>query len=183
MLAILSFNRWLVLAALVGYPVVSLAQNPRARVRLPGYSQIIVLDTLAARVEVPAPAAEVFTVTAAALEHELQIELATRDSANGVVGNLSLTKMRRLGKSPLSRYLSCGSGMTGPNADAYRIYLAVVALIDPLPNNRSRLGVAVAAGAQDVQGNSKLPIACGSTGALETQIRRVVAARFGMPAR
>jgi hypothetical protein len=79
----------------------------------------------------------------------------------------------------MSRYISCGSGMTGPNADNYRIYLAVVAFVDSLAPNKTRLGVALAAAAQDLQGSAKLPIACGSTGALEGQIRRAVALRFG----
>ncbi|HJU72822.1 MAG TPA: hypothetical protein VJ717_03680 [Gemmatimonadaceae bacterium] len=159
------------------------AQAARARVRLPGFNQIIVLDTLAVRMEIPAPPEEVFPVAAAALEHELKMELTTRDSTLGVVGNLYMIKLRRLGKSALSRYLSCGNGMTGPNADNYRIYMSVAALVDPLPDKRTKFGVAVAAGAQDIQGNAKLPIACGTTGALETEIRRIVGARFGVAVR
>lgn len=167
-------------AALLLHATPLFAQAYRARVRLPTHSQVIALDTLAIRTDLAAPRAEVFAVTAAVLEVELKIELKTRDSTAGLVGNLELVKMRSLGRSPLSRYVSCGSGMTGPNADNYRIYLAVIAFVDPLPENQTRLGVAVAAGAQDLQGNSKQPIACGSTGALEGHIRRAVAARFGL---
>ena len=167
-------------AALLLHATALSGQAYRARVRLPTHSQVIALDTLAIRTELAAPAAEVFAVTAAVLELELKIELKTRDSTAGLVGNLELIKMRTLGRAPLSRYVSCGSGMTGLNADNYRIYLAVIAFVDPLPDNKTRLGVAVTAGAQDVQGNAKQRVACGSTGALEGHVRRTVAKRFGL---
>jgi hypothetical protein len=173
----------MIVLAVTAVTAVAAAQPPRARVRLPGYSAVIALDSLAVFTDLPAPPAEVFPVAAAALELELKIELKTRDSTAGLVGNLELVKMRSLGGSPLSRYLSCGSGMTGPNADSYRIYLAIMAFVDPLPDNKTRLGVALAAGAQDVQGNAKLPVPCGSSGALEARVRRAVAARFGVAVR
>ena len=103
-------------AALVLHATALLGQAYRARVRLPTHSQVIALDTLAIRTELTAPAAEVFAVTAAVLELELKIELKTRDSTAGLVGNLELVKMRTLGDA-LSRYLICGVGMTGPNAE------------------------------------------------------------------
>jgi hypothetical protein len=160
------------------------AQQYRARVRLPAYPAVIALDTLAVRSELTAaPAGEVFTVAAAALEHELKIDLRLRDSTAGVVGNLEIVKMRRLGNAAMSRYVSCGSGMTGPNADNYRIFLAIAAFVDSIAPDKTRLGVAVAAAAQDLQGSSKAPVACSSTGAAEGQIRRIVALRFGNPAR
>lgn len=176
-----TITRALMLAvALVLQATALSGQAYRARVRLPTHPQVIALDTLAIRTELAAPAAEVFAVTAAVLELELKIELKTRDSTAGLVGNLELVKMRTLGRAPLSRYVSCGNGMTGPNADNHRIYLAVIAFVDPLPENKTRLGVAVTAGAQDVQGNAKQPVACGSTGALEGHVRRTVAAKFGI---
>jgi hypothetical protein len=157
-----------------------LAQPYKARVRLPAYPAVIALDTIAVRTEVPAPKLEVFQVAAAALETEFKIELKIRDSTSGLVGNLELVKLRSLGRSPMSRYVSCGSGMTGPNADSYRVYLAIIAIVDSVAPDKTRLGVALAAAAQDLQGSSKQPVMCGSTGALEGQVRRLVAARFGM---
>jgi hypothetical protein len=159
------------------------AQNARVRVRIPGHENVIAMDSLAVHTTLPATPAEVFPVAAAALELELKIPLLVRDSAGGIVGNHDLTKLRSLGGSAMSRYVSCGSGMTGPNADNYRVHLAIFAFVDPLPGNQTRLGVALAAGAQDVQGVAKQPVACGSTGALEGRIRRVVAAKFGVVVR
>ena len=179
-------TRWLVPLTLiiqgsVLFPVPDLlAQAYRARVRLPGYPHIIAMDTIAVRTDVPGSRLEVFQVAAAALETEFKFELKIRDSTAGLVGNMELVKLRSLGRSPMSRYVSCGSGMTGPNADSYRIYLAIIAMVDSIAPGKTRLGVALAAAAQDLQGSAKQPIACGSTGALEGQVRRLVAARFGM---
>lgn len=155
------------------------AQSYRARVWLPAYPAVIALDTLAIRSEFPAPRLEAFKLTAAVMETELKIELKVRDSTAGVVGNMELVKMRKLNRTPLSRYVSCGQGMTGANADNYRVYLALIAFVDTVPDKGTRLGVALAAAAQDLQGSSKPPVKCGSTGALEGHIRRQVAARFG----
>jgi hypothetical protein len=159
------------------------AQAYRARVRLPGYAQVIALDTIAVRTELNASRSEAFTVAAAAIEHEFKIELRLRDSTAGVVGNLELVKMRRFGNAAMSRYVSCGSGMTGPNADSYRIYIAVAAFVDSIAPGKTRLGVGLAAAAQDLQGSAKAPIACGSTGAFENQVTRTIAQRFGSPVR
>ena len=155
------------------------AQLYRARVWLPAYPNVIALDTIAIRTEFPAPRMETFRVTAAVMETELKIDLKVRDSTAGVVGNMELVKMRSLGRTALSRYVSCGQGMTGPNADSYRVYLALIAFVDTVPDKGVRLSVALAGAAQDLQGSSKPPVKCSSTGALEGHIRRVVAARFG----
>ena len=173
---------WSILcAAITMLPASSLsAQLYRARVWLPAYPNVIALDTIAIRTEFPAPRLEAFNVTAAVMEAELKIELKVRDSTAGVVGNLELVKMRSLGRTPLSRYVSCGQGMTGANADSYRVYLALIAFVDTVPDKgMTRLSVALAAAAQDLQGSSKPPVKCSSTGMLEGHIRRVVAARFG----
>jgi hypothetical protein len=146
---------------------------------LPAYNNVIALDTIAVRSEFPAPRFEVFRVTAAVMEIELKIELKIRDSTAGVVGNMELVKLRSLGRTPLSRYVSCGQGMTGANADSYRVFLALVAFVDTVRDKGTRLGVSLAAAAQDLQGSSKQPVKCSSTGALESQIRKSVAAKFG----
>lgn len=166
-------------AVVLGVATALPAQTYRARVWLPAYPNVIALDTIAVRSEFPAPRLEAFKVTAAVMELELKIDLKIRDSTAGVVGNMELVKMRSFGRSPLSRYVSCGHGITGPNADRYRVYLALVAFVDTVPDKGTRLGVSLAAAAQDIEGSSKQPVKCASTGALEGQIRRLVAARFG----
>jgi hypothetical protein len=147
----------------------AVAQPARGRVNLPGFRETIVLDTLAVAFELEAPPGRAFVATVAALE-AIKIPLEVKDSVGGLVGNLRLTIMRRLAGEPMSRLLNCGSTMTGPSADSYRIHSALLAIIDPLPENRTRLRVAFAAGARDISGNSTEPVSCGSSGVFELRL-------------
>jgi hypothetical protein len=156
-------------------------QNPRARVWLPGFTTQAALDTLTVPEELDAPYGKVYTAVVAAFD-ELKIPLDTRDSARGVVGNLTLTKRVSLAGSSMSRWLNCGTGITGPNADNWRIYIAVVALLDRVStSNKTQIRVAMLAGSQDMQGNSKDPVVCASSGGLETKVLELVKKRISAP--
>jgi hypothetical protein len=48
---------------------------------------------------------------------DLGIEVKETSDASRVLGNSRLVISRRLGDAPLSRYLECGAGLTGPFAD------------------------------------------------------------------
>ena len=159
---------------LAGGATVAEAQY-RAKVWVPGYEHPLLLDTLAHRSTIPAPAPAVYAAAAAVLE-EMGIPLALRDSLRGAAGNPGLTLRRRLGKTSLSRYLNCGSGFTGPYADDWRVTMAVVATAEPVAEG-TRFWVAMGAGAQDLSGTSTAPVGCGSTGVLEQQIHTRVLAK------
>ena len=64
--------------------------------------------------------------------------------------------------------------MTGPNADAYRVTLAIAALIDATGPNTSRLRLTVLAGAESTEGASKTAVACATSGVLEERILRTI---------
>lgn len=90
---------------------------------------------------------------------------------------------RRLGRERVSRYVSCGTGMTGaPNADEYEVRLTVHARVTPAAGDtaRSALATLVTATARPAT-SSNDPVNCSTTGALEVQLaqelRRLVAAR------
>ena len=53
------------------------------------------------------------------------IPVSYSDQTAGELGTVKAKVMRRLGKEPLSNYLRCGEGLTGPNADSYVVYLSV----------------------------------------------------------
>ena len=120
-------------------------------------------------VTLPASAGAVF-FAARQVFFELQIPTPLADSSQGYLVNGRFIKLRSLAGFPLSTYLNCGSGMTGPNADAFRIHLAIVARLVPLPNERTRLTVALAAGGTNVSGNAWDPVRCPTRGVLEFQI-------------
>src|SRR5690606_40865365 len=56
----------------------------------------------------------------------LGIPITRVDATSHIIGNEGLKVRRRLGDAPLTRYLDCGSGQGGPNADTYEVHLAVL---------------------------------------------------------
>jgi hypothetical protein len=146
------------------------AQFARARVWPPGFPAQVALDTMVAPQELDAPYGKVFAAVVAAFD-DMKIPLDTRDSASGMVGNLTLKRSGNLAGAQMSRWLNCGSGITGPNADNWRTYVSVVALLDRVTTtNRTQIRVAMIAGAQDMQGASKEAVTCSSTGGIESQL-------------
>jgi hypothetical protein len=133
----------------------------------------MLLDTIGIVREVAAPPQRAWAALVFVYD-QLKIPVALRDTARHYLGNLHFTRMRSLAGQPLSRFVECGNDMTGSRADKYRVHLAILSRIDSLPDGRSRVRSAAVAGAEDVMGAAKEPIACGSTGALETRILDLV---------
>jgi len=144
------------------------AQRPKA-VRLPGYLAPLPLDSGLVDATLPASAGAVFRA-ARQVFFELQIPTPMADSARGYLVNGRFVKLRSLIGSPLSTYLNCGSGITGPNADAFRVTMAIAALVDSTGPYTSRLRVSVFAGAESTEGVAKSAVACASSGVLEERI-------------
>ena len=145
----------------------------RIRVALPAFGAQIVMDTLGEVRVVPSPPAKVFTAAALVMQN-LRIPVDVRDSAGGMIGAVKLVRSRNLAGSALSRYLECGAGMTGPRADSHRVQMPLLLFIDPAPDGKTKLRIALAASAQDNTGTSNSPVTCGSTGALEAQLRKAI---------
>ena len=152
----------------------STASIGRTVISLPGHAAPILLDTMGLSRDVSGAPWRAFAALVLAYQ-QLRIPVSVSDSARRYLGNLHFTKMQRLGSSALSQLIDCGVGMTGPRADQYRVHLAVVSRVDSLPDGRSRLRSTVVAGAEDVQGPSKDPVKCGSTGVLESRLGDIVA--------
>ena len=72
--------------------------------------------------------------------------------------------------------------MTGPNADNWRLYIAVASLLDRVAaTNKTQIRIAMVAGAQDMQGNAKDAVACASTGGIEAALLELVRKRLAAP--
>ena len=56
----------------------------------------------------------------------LEVPIERFDAESNTIGNSSLKLYRRLGKTPLTRYLDCGTTQIGPNADSYEVLLTVL---------------------------------------------------------
>jgi hypothetical protein len=131
------------------------------------------IDSGSVDVTLPASAGAVF-FAARQVFFELKIPTPLADSARGYLINGRFIKLRSLAGSPLSAYLNCGYGMTGPNADSFRVTMAIAALVDAISPNTSRLRLTVLAGAESTEGASKSAVTCGSTGVLEERILRTI---------
>ena len=155
-------------AVVIGSPARALsAQTPPIRLRLPGYFTPMSVDSVAGAPVVVQASREVTYKAATAVLTELKIPVTTLDPQFRVLGSGSARMLRKLGRERLSTYLNCGSGMSGSHADGWRITMALFVWVEAVTPTESRIRVGMLAGAQDVEGVSKDPVACGSTGVFE----------------
>lgn len=157
------------------------AQPQRPRVKFRAYPVEVFLDTLVyARDTVHAPSAQVFAAVRATYA-ALKLPREWADSANGQIGTLRVRLSYQLGGERLSTYFNCGQGLTGANADQWRVQVAMVTFVQPAGDGKSRVGTGIVAEAQDMSGVSTEPAMCGSSGLLEARITKDVKARLGQP--
>jgi len=142
------------------------AQKPQARAVLPGIDGAILLDTLGLPFPIHGNRDSIFTALERVFK-DLKIPVETRDPRTGLLRNLNAEISKRLGNVPLSRYLDCGRGFSGDNANFYQINLAISAWIDPPSGDAKQLQVAIAASGRDPAGSRSGWAQCTSRGALE----------------
>ncbi len=103
----------------------------------------------------------------------LQIETNYVDPGAGTIGNGNF-RPRRLGGRSLSTFLECGSGLTGPYADAYAVRMSLLVQLGTAPDGSTTIRTAIDAYAEDRAVSSR-PIHCQSKGVLERQIWAMIA--------
>jgi hypothetical protein len=159
------------------------AQNARVRIGIIGHPGPVAVDSLATIMSIGAPAGATFAAVARVFAEELRIPIDSRDSLRGVVGVSSVARMRTFANARISKWLNCGSGITGLNADNWRVFITAFAFIDRADSAHTTLRLAIVGGARDVAGSSTEPVACGSTGNFESLVAERVKANLGLPAR
>lgn len=175
--------RQALLAASLCLAAVVHAQQPAMRVRvvLPAYRHPVAIDTIMLVTDHDAPAAAVWKA-AEKVFYDLKITTDTRDSVGGIIGIVKYVKSSYLGKDRMSKVFNCGLSITGPNADNFRINMALVAMVSGVSNAKSKLGVGFAGSGLDMRGSSTDPVVCASTGWLEADFAaRVTAILKGAP--
>jgi len=110
---------------------------------------------------------------------DLGIAVKEVSEASRVLGNARLLVSRRLGETPLSRYLECGSGLTGPFADRYRVEMLIRTAVVPAEGGGARLESYLEASARNPEGSSNTGVACASTQRLERMIAERVRFHVG----
>lgn len=118
------------------------------------------LMTLAA-----APAA-VWTV-AKQVYASIEVPVAIENPAAHQLGNSNFYKARTMAGQPMTQFVDCGSGMTGPKAASYRIYMSLITQISGDGKGGTIVQTTFVPMGQDVSEGSTDRIPCGSTGRLE----------------
>jgi hypothetical protein len=125
---------------------------------------------------VAGPADSVFrTVQAVLTEYGVKLK---DDPVARQLGANRQRVFRRFGKQPVSEYLSCGEGMTGPNADTWHVFYTIGVEIVPESANRARFAMTFAAEAVDVPNARSDRVPCATTGRLEWQLVKRLRAAF-----
>jgi hypothetical protein len=112
-----------------------------------------------------------------AVYSSLGIEVKLNDSGSGQVGNRNFWKTGRLAGERISKFLGCGTMISGEAADNYRVTMSVVSQVtaDSVGSNVETWLTAVAKDPSTSSGS----VSCASKGTLETRINQLVAERFG----
>jgi hypothetical protein len=125
--------------------------------------------------KIAAPADQVWRLLPGVLD-SLGIPVNVLDAAKQTIGNSGFNTRVRLKGVPLSRYVDCGNGASGPNADSFQINLQFIVEVQPADAGSSVRTTLQAMGkplnyAQDYS-------ACSSRGGLESRVADILTARL-----
>ncbi|CAN5859480.1 hypothetical protein BH23GEM9_BH23GEM9_09390 [soil metagenome] len=95
------------------------------------------------------------------------------DEARKIFGQRETTVRQRLAGTQVSRYLSCGSRLGIPNADAYSVNVQIRTYVEATGAETSSVRTQVSARAR-APGGSDPWVQCGSTNALELRIAELI---------
>jgi hypothetical protein len=151
--------------------------QPFARVQVPGVQQPVLLDSIAIAHKVDGSVERVLkAIDEVYAEFDLPVE--TFDPQAGRFPNRRVTKSRRLGKSAMSRFLDCGRGFNGNNADIYRVTIATAAWPEPATGTATKIHIALIGGGLDPSGAGDGYVVCTSRGFFEEDFAKRVNAKL-----
>lgn len=99
---------------------------------------------------------------------EYSVPLTVDNPPAHQLGNPDFYRTRQFAGRPMTELLSCGSGITGPNAASYRIYMSLLTTVTANGKGGSIVATTFTATARDISGGAsgdRLP--CGSSGIFE----------------
>lgn len=99
---------------------------------------------------------------------DLDIPLTVENPTTHQIGNQNFFKTRQFAGEPMAQLVDCGSGMTGPKAATYRIYISLLTEIAGDGKGNTTVQTTFVPMGQDLTGGSTDRIPCGSTGRFET---------------
>jgi hypothetical protein len=123
-----------------------------------------------------APIEKVWAALPAAYQ-SLGVPLTTSDVTTHVAGNIGLNVRRRLGSTPLVRYIDCGNSQMGPSADTYDVRLTVTTRLQADSVAGTKLSTLVEAVGRPVAFSGEYS-RCSSLGVLEARLTDAVKAEL-----
>ena len=99
----------------------------------------------------------------------LHLPVATYDAATHTIESPTQRLRRRLGDTPLSRYLNCGNAQGVSGADTYEVQLAVRTTLRPADNGATSVLSSVSAEARPITISGDYS-RCSTTGKLEARV-------------
>src|SRR5262245_15912352 len=109
----------------------------------------------------------------------LPVPLDFADPRGYKAGNTHWVTRSSIGSRRMSTFLRCGIGPAGPLADSHRITMQVLTELKSISSDTTAVFTQINATASSVDGSSTAPVACATTGALESAI--VAALRKKLP--
>jgi len=99
---------------------------------------------------------------------DYSIPVTVDNAASGQTGNPDFYRTRQFMGRPMTDLVSCGSGITGPNAASFRIFLSIIVTTKASATGGTALAVLVQATARDmVNGTSNDRLVCAGSGRIE----------------
>jgi hypothetical protein len=149
-----------------GTPVVE-STTPKQATIYQGEGGTILADRPRAAVATIAAAPATVWIAAKKVYADLDIPISVENPSAHQLGNQNFFKTRQLAGEPMAQLVDCGSGMTGPKASTYRIYISLLTDIVTDGKGGTTIQTTFVPMGQDISGGSTDRIPCGSTGRLE----------------
>jgi len=147
--------------------------TPAYQVNLPDGAVYVRLDTVSTWVLAPGDRLAVYRAAVQVFK-ALKIPTDIQDSTRAEVGSLSMVETGTFAGQRMSTWLRCGENITGPNADSWRIYMAVVSGVEGVNGDSSKVRTLITGTARNMAGSSN-PVRCATTGRFELMVGKRIA--------
>lgn len=135
---------------------------------------------IAAKTQIAAPPPTVW-LAVKKVYADLDIPVTVENVPGHQIGNTNFYRSRQFAGEQMNTLVDCGSGMTGPKASSYRIYMSLLTDVNPDGKGGTLLQTTFGAAGQDVSEGSSDRILCGTTGRLEQLFLNKVKETIGVP--
>lgn len=112
---------------------------------------------------------------------KLEIPLTVENPAAHQLGNDNFVKSHQLAGRAMTQFADCGSGMEGPKAASYRMYLSLLTNVFADGKGATVVQTTFVAMGQDIAGGSTDRIPCGTTGRFESLVLDQIKAAVARP--